>query len=270
VTDRPDDPHIDAIRRRYHAVVERHAPHASALKWRKSRFERGLRLADEIESRVGSLQGLRVLDVGAAHGGDLSAMFARGAHCVGADMFDHHYDELVGGVGQGSPYFSMTRFDCLGNWPLRSDSFDVIISLGVLEIVDDLNLFFSEMARVLKPSGLAVAYTGTALRMIRRDALYKLPLISVLPTRLRRLVAEKLFHRVYRFPVANHTFYSASTLRRHAKTVGLDVCPQKYARSDLMQRLVRHFAFDFVVVTPQPKQPSVRKTQAGTAEHVSS
>ncbi|HNO78634.1 MAG TPA: class I SAM-dependent methyltransferase [Phycisphaerae bacterium] len=263
------------IRERYRRVIEANAPHEHARKWRVGRFERGLRLAREIESRIGSLRGRRVLDVGAAHGGDICAMYAHGAHCVGADMFDHDYDQLARAMNEGvndvhgesnNPQdgsLRFARFNALSHWPVQSQSFDVVISLGVLEIVEDLDLFFAEMARVLAPGGLAVVYTGTAFRMVRRDALYKLPFISLLPVRLRRLVAERVFNRSYRFPVSNHTFYSASKISRHAGKHGLRVSPQKYASSVLMRRisawplgpkvqnLVKHLAFDFVVVTPK-------------------
>ncbi len=259
------------IRERYRRVVEANAPHEKARKWRVGRFERGLRLAKEIESRIGSLRNMRVLDVGAAHGGDICAMYARGAHCVGADMFDHDYDQLARAINDdaatpdadASGSLRFARFNALTHWPIQSQSFDVVISLGVLEIVEDLDLFFAEMARVLTPTGIAVVYTGTAFRMVRRDALYKLPFISLLPVRLRKLVAERVFNRNYRFPVSNHTFYSASTIGKHARKHGLRVSPQKYASSELMQRIaewpmgrkvqdiVRHLAFDFVVVTPK-------------------
>ncbi len=258
------------IRERYNEVIDRNAPHEKARNWRVSRYNRGLRLAKEIESRVGSLRGLRVLDVGAAHGGDICAMYANGARCVGADMFDHNYDELANAIcdvdsnGKCSDAsIRFTRFNALAPWPIQSQSFDVVISLGVLEIVEDLDLFFAEMARVLTPTGIAVVYTGTAFRMVRRDALYKLPLISLLPVRFRKLVAEKVFRRRYRFPVSNHTYYSTSMISRHARKHGLNVSGQKYAKSALMKRIarwpmgqrmqdvVRHFAFDFVVVQPK-------------------
>jgi SAM-dependent methyltransferase len=276
------------IRERYNRVIEENAPHEKSRKWRAGRFERGLRMAREIEARVGSLRGLRVLDVGAAHGGDICAMYAHGARCVGADLFDHDYRELARTINEGADCAAhgpdearlrFARFNALSRWPIRSQSFDVVISLGVLEIVEDLDLFFAEMARVLVPTGIAVVYTGTALRMVRRDALYKLPFISLLPVRLRKLVAEKIFNRRYRFPVSNHTFYSASTIGKHARKHGLDVSPQKYGRSGLMKRiaawpmgskvqhLVRHLAFDFVVVTPQ--HVVIPQQQAGSERSMS-
>lgn len=254
-----------SIRDRFQKVITRHAPSDAAKRWRLSRFERGLRVASEIESRIGSLRGLRVLDVGAANGGDIAAMFAHGARCVGADKFDHDYNELTNEVGQGSPDFRFARFDALSTWPIQSQSFDVVISLGLLECVEDLDRFFAELSRVLVPTGIAILYTGTALRMVRRDPLYKLPMISLLPARLRKLVAEKVFNRTYRFPVSSHTFYSAGTIRKHAVKAGLSVRPEKYAQSQLMnqikgwpmgskiQDLVRHLAFDMVVVTSESR-----------------
>jgi len=264
------------VRSAFEQVLLERNPPAAARRWRMSRFDRGLRLADEYEARFGSLAGKRVLDVGAAHGGDVAAMYARGAAVVGADMYDHNYTRLRRRVAGNDNRLSFVRFDCSKPWPLETDSFDLVYSMGVLELVMDLPCFFSEMARVLAPGGVAMLFTGTALRMARCDPLFKLPLISLLPTPLRCWTAAHLFGRRYALPVAPHTFYSAADIQRFARPHGYQVVPEKYARSQaiarlgrwpmgrLWQRIMRFLAFDFVLVVPR----SASTTVGARASHI--
>lgn len=216
-------------------------------------------LADEIEARIGPLAGRRVLDVGAAFGGDVVALCSCGANCVAADKFDHDYDRLLEQVAVG-PRLSFTLFDCTRQWPFSDHSFDVIISMSVIEFLENLEFFFGELLRVLKPDGIAIVDTGSALRMARCDPLYKLPLIALLPTPLRCLVAERLFGRHCRFRVSRHTFYTAGKFGRYVRRHGFDAVPYKYTGSPLMTRLARwplaslwrflarYLAWDFILI----------------------
>lgn len=253
---------IAEFRRRFRTAVEAARPAPAALRWRLGLFERGLKLADELEARIGPLTGRHVLDVGAAYGGDVAALCARGATCVAADKFDHDYDRLLSCLNAG-PRLSFMLFDCTQPWPLPSHSFDIVMSMSVLELIDDLDAFFTELLRVLKPEGIAVIDTGPVLRMARLDPLYKLPAIALLPTPLRRWVAHHLFRRQYRFHVSNHTFYSAAKFKRYVRRHGFDVIPCKYADSPIMARaarwplsglwqfLLRWLVYDFVVLRRQ-------------------
>lgn len=256
-------PGVDDIRQRYAAFVDATCDNAAARRWRHSVFERGLQLADEIERAAGPLAGRRVLDVGAAHGGDIAALVARGAIGVGADLFDHDYDRLRAQLQLGSA-LDFTQFDCTQPWPFADHTFDTVISMSVIEIVDDLDAFFAELCRVLKPGGVALVDTGSALRMARRDPLYRLPLIALLPTPARRFVAERIFGRKYRFHVSRHTFYSALKFRRYVRKHGYDVEPRKFPTSRMMQRLdhwpligrplqtlLRWTAYDCVLLRPR-------------------
>ncbi len=249
----------DVLRARFRQAIDAAGPTPPQRKWRLGVFERGLKLAAEIEARLGPLTGRRVLDVGAAFGGDVAALVARGATCVAADKFDHDYDRLLAHLDAGER-LSYTLFDCTRPWPVPDHSFDVVISMSVLEIIDDLDFWFGELLRVLKPDGLAIVDTGSALRMARCDPLFKLPLISLLPTPLRCGIAAHVFGRRYRFHISRHTFYTAGKFRRYVAPRGFAAVPCKYADSPLMRRLsawplgrgwqwlVRRFAWDFVVI----------------------
>ncbi len=253
---------VQTLRQRFAAALEDGHPQPAERTWRMGCFERGLRLADELESRGFPVAGRRVLDVGAAFGGDMAALCARGAHGVGLDLLDHNYAALPAKLGLEST-LQFERADCTRPWPFPDRSFDLVLSLSVLEIIDDLPFFFRELTRVLRPGGWGLIDTGTALRMARRDPLYRLPLISLLPTPLRRLVAERAFGRRYRFHISRHTFYSAAQFRRFVRPLGYTVVPCKFAGSPTMARLsrrplgrlgcllLRWLAYDFVLLVPR-------------------
>lgn len=252
-------PPVEVFRERFRLAILAAAPSAAQQRWRLGLFERGLRIADELEARAGSVSGKCVLDVGSAFGGDVAAFCARGATCIGLDRFDHDYAALKERIDAGGR-LGFVLSDALAVWPFGNESFDVVLSMSVLELVDDLDLFFSELIRVLKPGGVAVVDTGTALRMARRDPLYGLPLVSLLPTPLRRWVMERVFRRRYRFCVSNHTFWSAGRFKRLAARGGFEARACKFEGSAVMRRvsrwpaarvwqfLVRHLAYDFVLI----------------------
>ena len=249
---------VDAYRRAFSRHILADDPPPTACRWRLKRFERGLKLADEIESRTGSIEGRRILEIGSAYGGDISGLAARGGACVATDLFDHRYAELSSALPDALP---IVRSDCTRTWPFADQSFDVVLSFSVIEVVNDLDRFFSELVRVLKPDGVALVDTGTALRMARNDPLYHLPLISLLPTPARRFIAERVFGRRYRLRVADHTFYSVSSVKRLVAKRGCRVSPATYSRNRWIRRVsrlpgarvwtafVRHFVFDFVLIT---------------------
>lgn len=250
---------VEVFRDRFRRAVEAQAPSAAARRWRLSVFERGLNLADEIEARAGSLEGKRLLDVGSAHGGDVAALCARGAICTATDKFDYGYAALHSYL-QAGDRLDHRLFDCTQLWPFQDHSFDVVVCMAVIEHIDDLDAFFAELLRVLKPDGLAVVSTGAAFKSIGRDPLFGLPLTSLLPMPWRVFVAQRIFRRHYEFDLSRHTFYSAAKLTRCVTRQHRQASPAKYAASPIMarvarwplaglwQRLLRHFAYDFVVI----------------------
>ena len=56
---------VAAFRARFQRAIDAGQPAPAARAWRCGRFERGLKIADELELRLGSLMGKRILDVGA-------------------------------------------------------------------------------------------------------------------------------------------------------------------------------------------------------------
>lgn len=246
----------------------RFAASDAARRWRTGRFERGLRVGAELRRALGRVAGLRVLDVGGAHGGDCAALAALGAHCTLADYRDYDYAALRAALPPGLA-IDTAIFDCNRAWPLQGDAFDAVLALSVVEHVPNLRAFAAEVARVLKPGGVALVETASALRNAPRDNLYGLPLVSLLPTPLRRFVAERIFGRRYEFALSRRTFYTAGPIARAAKAAGLSSEARHWDGSGLHNRLshwpaaplwrqlARTFAFHFVLL----RKPAERGCQ---------
>jgi SAM-dependent methyltransferase len=258
---RPASDRVVALRREYSSFLASLRLAAETERWVSGLFDRGLRLADEIESLTGPLAGRRVLEIGSAYAADLVALNARGAECIATDRFDFAYDRFRGRM-PSLRGFDVVRCDAMSRWPFAGASFDVVMAMELVEMVEDLDGFFAEIARVLRPGGIAVLNTGVALKSIGRDPIYGLPLIAALPNRLRRFVAERIFRRGTGFRLSNHNFNSAGKFARHCRPVGYDVLPVKFAGSPVMRRaarwplpglwfrLIRWYAFDFVFIVP--------------------
>lgn len=266
------DKRVEVLRRQYLAMLASFDLRPATQQWVGSLFERGLKLADEIEALIGPLEGKRILDMGSAYAGDLVALHARGADCVAADKFDFGYGQFatrMPALGRSDAGFRIVRCDAFKRWPFADASFDVVMAMELVEMVEDLDGFFAEIARVLRPGGVAVLHTGVALKSIRRDPIYNLPVIAALPNRMRRFIAEKVFGRGTDFHLSNHNFNSAYKFVRHARPVGYKVQPMKFRDSPLMKRVarwplssvwswfIRYFAFDFVFIVPD-----VRRTRS--------
>lgn len=249
---------IDCVRHRYHQAIDETNAAPATRRWTKGRFEHGLALADEIERAIGPLAGRRILEVGAAFGAPTAAFLARGAECVGSDRFDFQYSRLSAAL-RGEP-IRFLQCDGFKHWPFADASFDAVVALELIEMIEDLDAFFGEMARVLRPGGCGFIGTAPVLKGLRRDPIYGLPGTSALPNRLRRLVATKVFHRGSDFRLSNHTIYSAGVFAPAARCCGLDLVPMKFAGSPIMARaarwpmsrlwqwLLRRYAFDFILL----------------------
>jgi SAM-dependent methyltransferase len=259
---------VKSLQRQYDALLPTMSLRPATQRWVGSLFARGLKLADEIETRFGPLEGKRILEIGSAYAADLLALHARGADCVATDKFDFNYADLRRGL-TGLGRFDIVRCDAMTRWPFADDSFDVVMALELVEFVEDLDAFFAEIARVLRPGGFALLNSPVTAKALRRDPIYILPLTAALPNRWRRWVAEKVFRRGHALRLSNHNFNSAFKFARHARPAGYDVQPAKFSDSPLIKRvsrwpfarlwkwLIHYFAYDFVFIV---RRPDYRKT----------
>jgi 2-polyprenyl-6-hydroxyphenyl methylase / 3-demethylubiquinone-9 3-methyltransferase len=157
---------------------------------------------------LGTLRGLRLLDVGCG-GGLLAECFAReGANVSGIDL---SLSSLAAARRHGESHeVSIDYVNASGDLlPFRADSFDAVVSADFLEHVPSLEAVVAECARVLKPSGLFLY--DTINRTLRS-----------------RVVAIWLFERVLRL-VPKHThdprmFIKPEELHRAMAMNGITNC----------------------------------------------
>jgi ubiquinone/menaquinone biosynthesis C-methylase UbiE len=172
---------------------------------------------DEVPALIKSLlapqaiRGRDVLDAGCG-AGDHSAVFSQ----LGAATIDA-CDISVASLRLARARVPKARFTCasLDRLPYRSDSFDVIWNWGVLHYVPDPDTALREVARVMRPGGVAVIHTlrrGFWARLERASA----RLLSKTPHRIQPIIlsiAEYLVHLVSRLTIRHRPD------RRTSKTV---------------------------------------------------
>ena len=255
---------VSRMRQAYEEVLALAAPTPYQFAWRRARFDRGLKLVDELAALGKSVRDRRVVDLGAAHGGDSAAVLASGAGTVvSVDLFDYSYrplGERLASASDGSGRLVALRADANAPVPLREGVADVVLSFGLIEHVRDLGAFFREVHRVLRPSGFAVLVVDVALRSLAYDPVFGTRLTGALPMPLRRFVAERVCGRSYEFSLANRTFYSSGSIAKHAVPAGFTVDPHKFRDSPIAARvkswplasvwdtLLARYAFDFLIL----------------------
>jgi len=172
----------------------------AAYAWRISRFDNGMQLVKLAESLGYDISRCKVLDVGCAFGGDLLAFAAAGAKSCGIDIIDHHFKELQNFVSRQG--LKVDAFTADGeSLPVPSNSFDLVLSLDVIEHTKNTGSFISELARVMKPGGSALITTPARWKYLGRDPHFQVPLLHALPQPLWKPIATRLWHRDYRYPV---------------------------------------------------------------------
>jgi SAM-dependent methyltransferase len=100
----------------------------------------------------------RVLDLGAGRG-DLSArLVARGHDVVAVERY----------VDQFKADVPLIDADLNQRWPFEDASFDITMAVEILEHLENPRGFFREMARVLRPGGVAVVSTPNITSFLSR------------------------------------------------------------------------------------------------------
>ena len=103
-------------------------------------------------------QSKRILDLGCGYGNVTKFLEKRGDTIVGLDLGGLFYRPYI------SKKLSFLKSDAL-HIPFRDDTFDSVISLDVIEHIDDDLSFVREVNRVLKPEGLAIIETPNRRRL---------------------------------------------------------------------------------------------------------
>lgn len=137
------------------------------------------RILDELEDRQWSLDGSRVLDVGAGQGGCLLELLDRGADAVGIEPGSEFAALARLRLGEAGHDLARLRNVPGETLPFPDCSFDYVISLQVLEHVRDPAAIVSEMLRVLKPGGRCYLACDNYLSF--REQHYRVRWLPLLP-----------------------------------------------------------------------------------------
>jgi ubiquinone/menaquinone biosynthesis C-methylase UbiE len=104
--------------------------------------------------------GLRLLDVGCGTGHHLASLRARGYDVAGVDGSE----EMLEHARRNNPGVSIQSAD-VEKLPLESASFDFVICIEVLRYLPQMTQAIHEMARVLKPGGVALVTAAPTLNL---------------------------------------------------------------------------------------------------------
>ncbi len=249
-----------ALQQAYERGLRAQSPSAEQFEWRRSRFTRGLELVDELSALYGDLEGTRVADLGAAHGGDCCALMTAGVRPVAVDYMNHGYGPMRQSLHAIGANLDVVLANATAVLPFASASLNGVLAINLIEHIPDRPAFFEELDRVLAPGGFVFLTTPVAWKHALRDPFYGCPVTALLPMPLRRAVAEKVFRRAYPFKLRGKTCYSSAGILGTASKAGFMAEARKYRRSPLAHRLgawplgrtwqsmIVRFGFDFIML----------------------
>ena len=163
-----------------------------------------------VEEKTGSVRGKKVLEIGSAEGGVLSAFAEKGADCLGVELHDNR---TVRGREFSKDFIARYKMELTtGNifdtelQKRLKNSFDIIILKDVIEHLPDQASFVKEMKTFLKPGGVIffgfppwhMPFGGH--QQITKSKIGKMPYYHILP------------RSVYRFVLANFIKENSDTI----------------------------------------------------------
>jgi SAM-dependent methyltransferase len=158
----------------------------------------------------------RVVDLGAGRGNLSSALLDRGHDVVAVERH----------VAQFAANVPLIDADLNQTWPFADSSFDVAMAVEILEHLENPRWFFREIARVLKPRGVAVVSTPNITSLISKAlfvAAGQWDLFFNHPWRLRDPYSEHVQGHITPLP--------AWLLSHHARDAGLEVEAFAFSRA---------------------------------------
>lgn len=127
---------------------------------------------------TGDLSDKLVFDNGCGLGALSFKISENGAYCYGLDISDSRL-----GVAQNrnnqhiGNRANFIKGDC-HNLPIESNAFDVVVSIGVMEHVDNHQSFMLEMIRILKPGGIFYLVCGPNKRIPFDSKYHKIQVVK--------------------------------------------------------------------------------------------
>jgi malonyl-CoA O-methyltransferase len=107
-----------------------------------------------VRGALGEIRGQRALDVGCGTGRHSMSLLAAGAEVTAMDFSEGMLAEAR--RKSDAAQINFIVHDVHHAWPFQSAAFDLVVSGLVLEHIADLEAFFGEIRRVLRPGGRAI------------------------------------------------------------------------------------------------------------------
>ena len=151
-------------------------PYASCFSYSRARLDRWLE-----RFLPGLGDGARLLDIGCGTGHQMAALRARGFEVTGVDGSA----EMLAHARANNPEAELYEAD-VARLPLPDESFDIVLCVEVLRYLESPELAVAEMARVLRPGGVALA-TATPRFNLNAYAVVNRVALAVPARKLTRL-----------------------------------------------------------------------------------
>jgi 2-polyprenyl-3-methyl-5-hydroxy-6-metoxy-1,4-benzoquinol methylase len=203
------------------------------LEWRVACFTIARRYASYIEDQYFAISGKRVLDLACGWGGHAMAFASQGATVICSDLTDYRFSDLLRFARDWDVRLVNLRGDC-ERLPFKENSFDIILALDVVEHIRSVSCLAIEVQRLLRPGGLCLVTSPCRLHsLIFGEPHWGLKGISLLPLRVQRLIATRIFRRTYPFPITRQYTLVAQLLKPFTR-VGLTGRPVVVGRLSKM------------------------------------
>lgn len=181
-------------------------------------------IIQRIRSIISVEQGMRVLEVGAAQGRGLVELEDQGFEAYGVEPWKPARD-VASQLAKHLDLSLDVRSGSAESIPFADAYFDIVIAMGVMEHVTDLDKSLKEINRVLKPGGVFWFNSASAM-CPRQDEIRGFPFFGWYPDRLKKVIMhwakENRPHLVGHTEMPAIHWWTNSVAERRLKKAGFE------------------------------------------------